>query len=79
MVRAVGEMAFMKRCKLRKRGKDELCCSSNAIQTWPGPLSLQEEQSITPIVFVISRGSLRNVSVENLWVMSFGNTWSVPC
>ena len=54
MVGAVGEIASMKRCKLWKTGKDGLCCSSSAIQTWPGPLSLLEEQSKTPIVFVVS-------------------------
>ena len=52
MVRAVGEMAYMKRHKLWKTGEDGLCCSSSAIQTWPGPSSLLEEWSKTPIVFV---------------------------
>ena len=51
MVRAVGEMASMKRCKLWKTGEDGLCCSSSAIQTRLGPLSLLEELSKTPIVF----------------------------
>ena len=53
MVGAVGEMASMKRRKLWKTGKDGLCCSSSAIQTRPGPSSLLEEQSKTPIVFVV--------------------------
>ena len=52
MVGAVGEMASMKRRKLWKTGKDGLRCSSSAIQTWPGPSSLLEEQSKIPIVFV---------------------------
>ena len=51
MVGAVGEMASM---KLWKTGKDGLCCSSNAIQTQPGPSSLLEERNKTPIVFVVS-------------------------
>ena len=54
MVESVGEMASMKRCKLWKAGEDGLCCSSSAIQTWLGPLSLLEEQSKTPIVSVVS-------------------------
>ena len=53
MVGAVGEMASMKRHKLWKTGEDGLCCSSSAIQTRPGPLSLLEEWSKTPIVFVV--------------------------
>ena len=53
MVGAVGEMAFMKRCKLWKTGKDGLCCSSSAIQTRPGLSSLLEERSKTPTVFVV--------------------------
>ena len=52
MVGAVGETASMKRRKLWKMGEDGLCCSSSAIQTWPGPSSLLEERSKTPIVFV---------------------------
>ena len=51
MVVAVGEMASMKRRKLWKTGEDGLCCSSSAIQTQPGPSSLLEELSKTPIVF----------------------------
>ena len=43
MVGAVGEMASVKRHKLWKTGEDGLCCSSSAIQTWLGPLSLLEE------------------------------------
>ena len=54
MVGAVGELASMKRHKLWKTGEDELCCSSSAIQTRPGPSSLLEEWSKTPIVFVVS-------------------------
>ena len=54
MVGAVGEMASMKRCKLWKMGEDGLCCPSSAIQTRLGPLSLLEEQSKTPIVFVVA-------------------------
>ena len=54
MVGAVGEMASVKRRKLWKTGEDGLCCSSSAIQTRLGPLSLLEEQSKTPFVFVIS-------------------------
>ena len=50
MVGAVGEMASMKRRKLRKTGEDGLCCSSSAIQTWLGPSSLLEERSEIPIV-----------------------------
>ena len=53
MVGAVGEMASVKRRKLWKMGEDGLCCSSSAIQTLLGPLSLLEELSKTPIVFVI--------------------------
>ena len=53
VVGAVGEMASMKQRKFWKTGEDELCCSSSAIQTWPGPSSLLEEQSKTPIVFVV--------------------------
>ena len=52
MVGAVGEMAYMKRCKLWKTGEDGLCCSSSAIQTRLGPSSLLEERSEIPIVFV---------------------------
>ena len=52
MVGAVGEIASMKRHKLWKMGEDGLCCSSSAIQTRPGPPSLLEEQSKTPIVVV---------------------------
>ena len=54
MVGAVGEVASMKRRKLWKSGEDGLCCSSSAMQTRPGPLSLLEERSKTPIVFVFS-------------------------
>ena len=50
---AVGEMASMKRHKLWKMGEDGLCCSSSAIQTRPGPSSLLDERSKTPIVFVV--------------------------
>ena len=53
MVGAVGEMASMKRRKLWKTGEDGLCCFSSAIQTRPGPLSLLEERSLTPIVIVV--------------------------
>ena len=54
MVRAVVEMASMKRRKLWKTGEDGLCCSSSAIQTLLGPSSLLEERSKTPTVFVVS-------------------------
>ena len=54
VVGAVGEMASMKRRKFGRRGEDGLCCSSSAIQTQPGPSSLLEEQSKTPIIFVFS-------------------------
>ena len=54
MVGAVGEMASMKQCKLWKTGEDGLCCSSSAIQTRLSPLSLLEERSEIPIVFVVS-------------------------
>ena len=53
MVGAVWEMASMKRRKLWKTGEDGLYCSSNAIQTRPGPSSLLEERSEIPIVFVV--------------------------
>ena len=53
MVGAVGEMASMKRHKLWKTGEDGLCCSSSAIQTRLGPLSLLDERSEIPIVFVV--------------------------
>ena len=43
----------MKQRKLWKTGEDGLCCFSSAIQTRPGPSSLPEEQSRTPIVFVV--------------------------
>ena len=36
-----------------KTGEDELCCSSSVMQTRPGPSSLLEEWSKTPIVFVV--------------------------
>ena len=42
-------MASMKRRKLWKMGEDGLCCSSSAIQTQLGPLSLLEERSKTPL------------------------------
>ena len=54
MVGEVGEMASVKRRKLWRTGEDGLCCSSSAIQTRLGPSSLLEEQSETPIVFVVS-------------------------
>ena len=54
MVGAVGEMASMKRRKLWKMREDGLCCYISAIQTRPGPSSLLEERSKTPIVFVFS-------------------------
>ena len=50
----VGEMGSMKRRKLWKMGEDGRCCSSSAIQTRMGPLSLLEERSEIPIVFVVS-------------------------
>ena len=53
MVGAVGDMASVKRRKLWKTAEDGLCCSSSAIQTRPGPSSLLEERSKTPIVFVV--------------------------
>ena len=53
MVGAVAEMASMKRRKLWKTREGGLCCSSSAIQTRLGPSSLLEEQSKTPIVFVV--------------------------
>ena len=53
VVGAVGEMATMKQRELWKTGEDGLCCSSSAIQTWPGPLSLLEEQSKTPILLFL--------------------------
>ena len=54
MVGAVGEMASMEQRKLWKTGEDGLCCSNSDIQTRPGPSTLLEEQSKTPIVFVVS-------------------------
>ena len=54
MIGAVGEMAYMKRRKLWKTGEDGLCCSSIAIQTRLGPLSLLEERNKIPFVFVVS-------------------------
>ena len=53
VVGAVGEMASVKRRKLWKTGEEGLCCSSSALQTRPGPSSLLEEWSKTPIVFVV--------------------------
>ena len=53
MVGAVGEMASVKLRKLWKTGEDGLCCFSSVIQTRPGPSSLLEEWSKTPIVFVV--------------------------
>ena len=47
LVGAVGEVTNMKRHKLRKMGENGLCCSSSAIQTRLGHLSLLEEQSGT--------------------------------
>ena len=52
MVGAVGEMASMKQRKLWKTGEDGLRCSSSAIQARLGPLSLLEERSEIPIVYV---------------------------
>ena len=49
---AVGQMAYMKRRKLWKTGKDGLCCSSSAIQTLLDPSSLPEERSEIPIVLL---------------------------
>ena len=54
MVGAVGEMAYLKRRKLWKKGEDGLCCSSSAIQTRLGSSSLLDERSEIPIVFVVS-------------------------
>ena len=54
VVWAAEAMASMTRCKLWKTGEDGLCCSSSAIQTRPGPSSLLEERSKTPIAFVVS-------------------------
>ena len=54
MVGAVGEKTSMKRCKLWKTGEDGLCCSSSAIQTRAGILSLLKEWSKTSVVFVVS-------------------------
>ena len=54
MVGAVGEMASMKQRKLWKMGEDGLRCSSSAIETQLGPLSLLEERSEIHIVFVVS-------------------------
>ena len=54
VVGAVGEMAYMKRCKLCKTGEDGLCCFSSAIQTRLDLPSLLEERSEIPIVFVVS-------------------------
>ena len=53
VVGAVGKMASMKQHKLWKMGEDGLCCCSSAIQTRPDPSPLLEEQSKTPIVFVV--------------------------
>ena len=53
MVGAVRGMASVKRRKLWKTGEDGLCCSSSAIQTRLGPLSLLEERIGVPIVFVV--------------------------
>ena len=53
MVGVVGEMASVDKHKLWKTGEDGLCYSSSAIQTRPGPSSLLEERSKTPIVFVV--------------------------
>ena len=53
MVGELGELASMKRRKLWKTGEDGLCCSSSAVQTRLGPSTLLEEQSKTPIVFVV--------------------------
>ena len=53
VVGAVGEMASMKRRKLWKTGEGRLCCSSSAILTRLGPLSLIEERSKTPSVFIV--------------------------
>ena len=44
----------MKQHKLWKTEEGGLCCSSSDIQTRLGPLSLREEQSKIPIVFVVS-------------------------
>ena len=54
VVRAVGEMASMKRRKLWKTGEDGLCCSSSAIQTRLSPSPMLEERSEIPFVFVVS-------------------------
>ena len=54
MVGAVGDMASVKQCKFWKMGEDGLCCSSSAIQTRPGPSSLLEERSKTPLFLMFS-------------------------
>ena len=54
MVGVVGEIVSMKRLKLWKTGEVGLCRSSGVNQTRPGPSSLLEERSKTPIVFVVS-------------------------
>ena len=53
MVRAVGEMASVKRRKSWKTGEVGRCCSSSAIQTRLGPSSVLEERSGVPIIFVV--------------------------
>ena len=53
MVRAVGEMASMKRRKLWKTEEGCQCCSTSTIQTQLGPSSLLEERTKTAIVFVV--------------------------
>ena len=84
----------MKRRKLWKTGEDGLCCSSSAIQIWPGPLSLLEEQSKTPIVFVVSlccrlppeRGETAKIyridsftpATTRLWKDFLRNAFSIP-
>ena len=82
MVRAVGEMASMKRRKLWKTGEDGLCCSSSAIQTRLDPSSLLEERSETPIVvfvsFVLSAAPQTGGGGRGIWMDGI-KVWAQSC
>ena len=65
---------------LWKTGEDGLCCSSSAIQTRLGPLSLPEERSEIPIVLLFLLccrlpPKLGETSKVYRWMYSFG-MWS---
>ena len=50
----VGEMASVNGRKLWKTGEGGLCCFNSTIETRPGPSSLLEERSKTPLCLLFS-------------------------